>query len=173
MKKIINFAHLFLDELTDSSKILIDFTLGNGHDSAYFISKVKKLYAFDIQQQALDQSRKNYPILNNANLILDSHENIDYYIKNFDLGIFNLGYLPHGDKSVTTTAKSTIEALSKAIHLLNPNGRIVIVVYIGHLEGKIESQSILGFLEKQEKITISKFEIVNRKSAPYIIIIDK
>lgn len=172
MKKIINYAHLFLDELIDSSKIFIDFTLGNGHDSAYFSKKVHLLYAFDIQQQAIDQSINNYPFLKNNQLILDSHENIDFYIEKFDLGIFNLGYLPNGDKSITTNSHSTIIALEKAIQKLNSGGRIVVVVYIGHPQGQIESQEILNFLEKKEKITISKFEIVNRKNAPYIIIID-
>ncbi len=172
MKKIINYAHLFLDELLDSPKILIDFTLGNGHDSAYFSSKVKQLYAFDIQQQAINQTLINYPFLEKHHLILDSHENFDQYIQNFDLGIFNLGYLPNGDKSITTNSTSTIIALEKAIHHLNPKGRIVIVIYIGHPQGQIESQAILEFLHQKEKITISKFEIVNRKNAPYIIIID-
>ena len=32
--------------------------------------------------------------MNNVELILDSHDNFDKYVQNFDVGIFNLGYLP-------------------------------------------------------------------------------
>ena len=41
-----------------------------------------------------------------ATLILDSHECCDIYIREpLDLGIFNFGYLPHGDPEIMTRRK--------------------------------------------------------------------
>ena len=52
--------------------------------------------------------------------------------------VFNLGYLPGGDKSITTNGHSTISAIEQLLELLKENGLIVLVVYHGHPEGKTE-----------------------------------
>lgn len=173
MKKIIHYAHLFIQQQLKNNAIFVDFTLGNGHDSAKFFHEVQSLYAFDIQENAIKNTLHNYPFLCNAHLILDSHENIKQYITQFDIGIFNLGYLPTGDKSITTNVTSTINALNAALDILNPDGIIVVVVYIGHENGKHESEALLEYSATLKSVTVSKFELLNKTNAPYILVFQK
>ena len=60
-----------------------------------------------------------------------------------DLIVFNLGWLPGGDKTVTTLLPSTEEAVRQALSLIRPGGMALICCYPGHPEGKRE----LAFLE--------------------------
>ena len=59
--------------------------------------------------------------------------------------IFNLGYLPGGDKTVTTRAETTLAAVESAMGLLCPDGLICITMYSGHPEGKREKAALLDF----------------------------
>ena len=66
---------------------VVDFTMGNGHDTLWLSNAVGengKVYAFDIQQAALDSTsallkKENAP--ENYTLILDSHHNVKNYVK--------------------------------------------------------------------------------------------
>ncbi|KAJ6917713.1 hypothetical protein NC652_019901 [Populus alba x Populus x berolinensis] len=48
---------------------------------------------------------------------------------------FNLGYLPGGDKTITTVSETTQLALEAAKKILIPGGLISLVVYVGHPGG--------------------------------------
>ncbi len=85
--------------------IAVDCTMGNGNDTVFLghlVGEKGKVYAFDIQEEAVINTKKKLEELNfleRAELILDGHENIDNYkIENVKLVIFNLGYLPKGDR---------------------------------------------------------------------------
>ncbi|MFO3717961.1 class I SAM-dependent methyltransferase [Anaerococcus sp. ENR1011] len=155
----------------------VDMTAGNGHDSKFILDKLepKKLFAFDIQQMAQESTKNLLADKENFTFILDSHANIDKYIKQkVDLVIFNLGYLPKGDKNITTTWKSTITAIKKSLELLSPRGKIFITVYPGHPAGKIESEKINEFLEDLDykKYTVLKMNFVNKiNNPPYVIVV--
>jgi hypothetical protein len=62
--------------------------------------------------------------------------------------VFNLGYLPGGEKSITTSAESTLGALDAALELLRPGGIISLLVYVGHAGGEEEHRAILHWLEE-------------------------
>lgn len=49
---------------------------------------------------------------------------------------FNLGYLPGGDKAITTTSETTLVALGAAERILMPGGLISVVAYVGHPGGR-------------------------------------
>ena len=64
----------------------VDFTVGNGHDTLWLAQNVGadgKVYAFDIQQQALDSTSRllSENGAENVTLILDSHANVKNYVK--------------------------------------------------------------------------------------------
>ena len=63
--------------------------------------------------------------------------------------MFNLGYLPGGDKSRITTARSTLAALNTALEFLAPEGVLTVVVYPGHPGGSEEAQAVHEWLERQ------------------------
>ena len=104
----VKLAHFIMKERVDKNIIACDMTAGNGKDSKFILDnlKPKMLYSFDIQKMAMENTKKLVGENLNFKFILDSHENIDKYVdEKVDLFIFNLGYLPKGDKSITTTIR--------------------------------------------------------------------
>lgn len=162
--------------------VAVDFTMGNGHDTLWLTKEIGengKVYAFDIQQQALDSTRnllqaENAPA--NYELILDSHSNVKKYVReNICVGLFNLGWLPGGDKSITTLRETTMPAVSAAIDLLDSDGGILLAVYPGHEEGRLEGEMISSYLAglDRKKICCSKFQIINSPTSPFFFLIEK
>ncbi|MGI6731782.1 MAG: class I SAM-dependent methyltransferase [Anaerovoracaceae bacterium] len=144
--------------------IAVDATCGNGKDTLYLCQLVGsqgKVYAFDIQEEALNNTRQlltEAGLMDNCHYIQDSHHFMDRHIEDRDKGkisaiLFNLGYLPKGNKEVTTKSDTTLVAIEKSLALIRPNGIIAIVAYSGHKEGSEEKQAILemaqGLCKKQ------------------------
>ena len=156
-----------------------DFTMGNGHDTLFFshtVGEGGQVFAFDIQKGALESTRKRLEENNapeNYTLICDSHHNAAKYIdRPIKAGMFNLGWLPGGDKSITTRHETTLAAIDTALGLLAPDGILLIAVYPGHPEGELEGELIgrrLAQLDRH-KYCCAKFRIINSPSSPYFYI---
>ena len=86
-------AHAFLAEVVTKEDTVVDATMGNGHDTLFLAKLAKRVYAFDIQEQAVEKTRQRLAEadLDNAQLILAGHESLDQYIDHFKAAIFNLG----------------------------------------------------------------------------------
>ena len=157
--------------------IAVDMTAGNGHDSKFILDMLepKKLFAFDIQELAKENTLNLLGDKENFAFILDSHANMDKYIdENIDLVIFNLGYLPRGDKNITTNWETTILAIKKSLELLSPRGKIIITIYPGHPAGQIESEKINEFLRNlnYKKYTVLSLAFTNKiNNPPYVMLI--
>lgn len=155
--------------------IAIDATLGNGYDTDFLSKIFNKVYAFDVQKEAiLNYKEKN---IENVSLILDSHENFDKYIKeNVDCIVYNLGYLPGSDKSITTKKESTLKSLESGLNLLKENGLMIIALYSGHEEGKKEKKAVLSYCENlsKKKFGVIYQQFLNRtNNPPSLVIIEK
>ena len=170
-KTMIELAHLLLANQVKKDHILVDATMGNGHDTLYLSSLAQHVYSFDIQQKALDSTYEKVSHLSNVSLILDSFENIFNHVSTFDGIVFNLGYLPNGDKSITTIGETTLFTVKKILSTLE-HVYMVIVVYPGHLEGQYESKLLDEFVLSLT-IPVIKIQVENRKNAPYIYFIEK
>lgn len=59
------------------------------------------------------------------------------------LVVFNLGYLPGGDKSIVTIPEVTLKTIAASQTALEPGGSISITCYPGHEEGVEEEETIL------------------------------
>lgn len=159
--------------------IAVDMTCGNGNDAKNILDNfsVKKLYCFDIQKEAIENTQNLLKEYFNYELILDSHVNFLKYIKeNIDFAIYNLGYLPKGDKKITTNYVDVKESLIKLLDKLNEKGAIFITFYPGHFSGKLESVEILNFLKNlnQKKYSIIEFNFINQKNdPPFVVMIQK
>ena len=57
--------------------------------------------------------------------------------------VFNLGYLPGGDKTFTTTAATTVAALEAAEAVVASGGCVSATIYPGHAEGLTEEVAVL------------------------------
>lgn len=182
MFQLLDIAKSFLEQADiKSDSVLADFTMGNGHDTLYLCSLVPngRVFAFDIQQDALTNTRARLDeagVTAKAELILDSHANAKNYIDTpIDAGMFNLGYRPGGNKNVHTMRESTLPAVRDAIDMLKKGGILVISVYPGHEEGRIEGNMLLDMLADYDKklYCVSHFHLVNSPDAPFIIAVEK
>lgn len=157
----------------------IDMTVGNGYDSKMILDNfdLKKLYCFDIQQEALDNTSELLKNYSKYELILDNHSNFYKYVdENIDFAIYNLGYLPKGDKNITTNAVDVEKSLVELLKKLNDKAVVIITFYIGHLCGKIESSEISYFLNSlnQKEFTVLQFNFTNQKNEPpYVVMVQK
>ena len=182
MFQLLDIAKLFLNQAKiQTDGVLVDFTMGNGYDTLYMCALVPNgiVYAFDIQEQALVNTRARLDaaeVTSKVMLIHDSHSNAKKYIDGeIDAGMFNLGYRPGGDKNVHTMPESTLIAVKDAVNMLKKGGIIVISVYPGHEEGRMEGDMLLKMLSKYDKklYSISRFHLVNSPDAPFVITVER
>ena len=62
-----------------------------------------------------------------------------------DAVMFNLGWLPGGDKSITTHWETTRQAVDAALHLLRPEGLLTLCAYPGHPAGDEERACLTAY----------------------------
>ena len=146
-------AHELLSRAVRPGDTVIDATMGNGHDTAFLCEVVGvsgRVFAFDVQQKALCATQtllENMGCSGTAILIHAGHQRMDEFVKvPVSAVVFNLGWLPGGNHSVTTRWETTREAVKKALALLSPGGLLVICAYPGHEEGDRERQELTAYL---------------------------
>ncbi|MEA5017539.1 MAG: class I SAM-dependent methyltransferase [Erysipelotrichaceae bacterium] len=168
-------AHNWIKEIITSTSIAIDATIGNGNDTLFLASHCYFVYGFDIQTVALSNTKNMLTHLTNFELICDSHTNMSHYVKQqVDLVVFNLGYLPKGDPTITTTAPLTMQAIKEAAKLLKSNGYLFITFYIGHLNGKTEHDCFIEQLELMTAFKLLKsYTYQDRKDAPILYLLQR
>jgi ubiquinone/menaquinone biosynthesis C-methylase UbiE len=148
-----------LTEFLCKGAVAIDATAGNGHDTAFLAERVGKsgqVFAFDIQQQAIEHTRSRLQrqlMEQQVTLIVDSHENMldhipEIYFHKVAVIMFNLGYLPGSDKHCITHTDSTLAALEQAKCLVKPGGAISVMLYPGHAGGQQETNAVLEWRSK-------------------------
>lgn len=172
-------AKEFISSVLKNGSIVIDATMGRGNDTLFLCDLVGengKVFAFDIQQDALNSTKQKLidnNLLHRAELILDSHINLDKYInENVDLVVFNLGYLPKGNHNIATKPETTIEALKKSMNILKIKGYISLCIYQGGDTGFLEKNMVLEFLKQVDynKFTVLVSEFFNRPNFPPIFV---
>ena len=178
MKKPLEMAHDFLTQVIIKDDIVVDATMGNGHDTLFLAKLAKQVYAFDIQEQALEKTNQRLQAagLTNVQLILQGHETVDQFVSELKAAIFNLGYLPSADKSIITRPHTTIEALEKLCHMLVRGGRIAIMIYYGHEGGDLEKDSVLNYVSQlpQQEYTSTIYRTLNQvNNPPFLVMIEK
>jgi SAM-dependent methyltransferase len=183
-------AHLYWEKLVHKGDLVIDATCGNGHDTLILAQLCADLkgglvYALDILPRAIELTQKylheKLPSVHfqRVRFILGCHSTFpeEIFPESVKLITYNLGYLPGGgDKTLTTTAKTTLESIKKAMLLLQPGGAISITLYPGHPEGQCEEQSVLSLVEKLNPLewSCSHHQWINRhKKSPHLLFIQK
>jgi len=166
--------------------LVIDATVGNGHDMctiANLLSRSGKLFGFDIQKQAIDNTTDNLKKLNPQcaiKLFAQSHATmlptLTQYIGKIDCVIFNLGYLPHGQQTRTTMIDTTYTALLQALMLLKQKGLLIMVTYPGHENGLIEHQCLTQLFAQADPSSyfITTYQQVNNVARPpHVFLLEK
>lgn len=165
-----------LSKYISEGDTVIDATVGNGYDTdslLQLVGSTGKVYAFDIQEQAIGNAKKlltqNNRSLHNIEFINDSHSLIHEYVnESVQAVVFNLGYLPTGDHNITTQVDTTLSAVEQSLELLEANGIISILIYSGHEQGKIEKERIIQFGESldDKRYHVMMFRLMNQSSDP-------
>ena len=178
MKKPLEMAHDFLAQVITKDDVVVDATMGNGHDTLFLAKLAKQVYAFDIQEQALQKTsqRLQEAGLINVELLLQGHETVDQFVTEVKAAIFNLGYLPSADKFIITKPHTTIEALEKLCQMLVKGGRIAIMIYYGHEGGDIERDAVMDYVSQlsQQEYTATIYRTLNQiNNPPFLVMIEK
>ncbi|NMB27148.1 MAG: methyltransferase domain-containing protein [Tissierellia bacterium] len=162
----------------EEGHIVLDCTVGNGNDTLFLaklVGETGKVYGFDIQSMAINITKNKLLEKNleeRVTLINDGHENIDKYIEQkIDFAVYNLGYLPNGDRAIKTNASTTLESIKKALNLLHSNGLLLVTCYIGHEGGLEEKEEIENFLKllNQKEYNVLEFNFINQQNNPPIL----
>ncbi len=176
-KNPLSISHEIVSKYLSQGDTAVDATAGNGNDTVFIarlIGDKGKVYAFDIQNSAVENTRKKL-IINNltsrVKLINDSHQFMDKYVPpGIKVVMFNLGYLPGGDHRIATKPESTIIAIKKSLNLLQIGGIIMMVIYYGGDSGFMEKDAVMSFIRQLDykKYSVLVMEFVNWLNCPPI-----
>ncbi|MCK9395139.1 MAG: methyltransferase domain-containing protein [Methylobacter sp.] len=189
MKRIslVKTAHDLIRDILSPGDIAIDATVGNGHDTVFLAEQVGpsgRVYGFDIQQAAIDSTREKFRqngLQDCLTLIHASHADMNEEIPahlhgNIGAIMFNLGYLPGGDKSLITQTDSTLAALTAAALILALNGIITLLAYPGHPGGDRETDQVKNWCERldTEQFDVNTiYGTEHKDTAPRLFVIRK
>jgi predicted methyltransferase len=146
--------HLLLGGEISAGDFVVDATAGNGHDTCFLarcVGAEGKVLAIDVQPQAIESTRARLEsdgLLGRVALHLGSHADLAEIAGGespFAI-VFNLGYLPGGDRSIITGREATLAALAAAAEILRPGGILAVVCYTAHSGGEEEAASAQDFI---------------------------
>jgi hypothetical protein len=181
-------AHAYWSKLVQQGDLVIDATCGNGKDALALAryaleSPLGRLWALDLQAEAIASAqillKDSLPPEQFARIsfLQCNHSVFPENIKEGSVKLiaYNLGYLPGGNKTLTTTAASTLLSLGLAVKLACPGGAISVTCYPGHPEGLAEEAAILqwcrGLSPKLWSVCSHRWE--NRKKAPSLLLLQR
>jgi hypothetical protein len=138
--------------------LLVDATAGNGHDTCFLAALAQnsatpqavQVHSFDVQQAALDATAARLAaqgLGHIAQLHHAGHEQAGQLLPALPLAaaVFNLGYLPSGDKQIVTTPANTLTAVGALLSKLADQGVVSLHYYTGHAGGAAEAKALLAY----------------------------
>lgn len=161
-----------------NAAIFIDATCGNGHDTLILAKfEPNALYAIDINPEAIKKTQERLKEYSNIQYFCQSHAQFPEEIEpgTVDLIVYNLGYLPGGDKCDTTEAQSTLMSLYSAVNLIRKGGLISVTCYPGHPEGEREEKAILDWAKRLDKNNwnVVYTQWLNKEKSPTLLLFEK
>ena len=175
IKKITELAHYKTGLIIKEGDSVVDATAGNGNDTVFLAEKVGPtghVYAFDIQIDALTKTAEvliEKELSDRVSLIQSGHEQLLQYVRNpVSVVMYNLGFLPGGDRQVTTKSETTLSSFKQALTLLKPGGLITMVLYPGHSEGRLEKEALILVCKdlSSSDYAVAHLELLNQANDP-------
>ena len=183
--KPIHYAQQVLKNCIQKGDVVVDATLGNGHDAlllAHLVGEKGHVFGFDVQEQAIASSkeRMKQADMKSFTFYQLGHEKMEEVIPSTHLPIsaimFNLGYLPNADKTVITKTKTTLFALKAAQGLLKEGGVMSLMCYPGHTGGDQESEAVCEWAASLSRndFRVIQYALQNApNNPPFLILIEK
>ncbi|MEZ6058599.1 MAG: class I SAM-dependent methyltransferase [Planctomycetaceae bacterium] len=157
MEPLTTQAHRFVREALRPGDVVVDATAGNGHDTLFLAEIVGpkgRVYSCDIQPLAVARTAERLHVAGHNNVTLWEMSHVELTNRlpgelRGELGavMWNLGYLPGGDKSITTQRETTLLAVADLLDWLRPGGVCSILAYPGHPAGRAETDGISHWLQ--------------------------
>jgi SAM-dependent methyltransferase len=184
----IDLAHHYWKKIIHPGDTVIDATCGNGKDllvlaKAAIIEDRGRVFGMDIQQEAIERSlsyiKEHLPesAIQRVYLVQRSHAEFpkECNRSSVKLIVYNLGYLPNGNKELTTTSSTTLVSVDNGLHLLENGGAMSITCYPGHPEGKKEEEALIAWLKtlNPKYYSVCHHRWLNRNDSPSLILIQK
>jgi len=176
-------SHFYLHQWLRPGDHVVDATCGNGQDTlllARLVGEGGRVWALDIQPQALERTRERLAAADWAapvQLLQAGHERLAEVVRGpLRAVVFNLGYLPGGDRACVTRPESTVAGLGQAVELLEPGGILLAVVYTGHPGGEAEGPAIAAWAAglPPRHFHVWEHRQANRPpTAPYLVMVVK
>lgn len=174
-------AHLWLSERLRPGDAAIDATVGNGHDTVFLARAVGPggtVVGFDLQEPALQATRHRCDRAGMGGRVIlhrACHGRLAEILgadggapPRFRAAMFNLGYLPGGDKTFVTRPETTLAGLEGALRCLVPGGLLTVVAYPGHPGGEAETRAVetwAGALDP-ERFSAASYRGLNQRNHP-------
>lgn len=168
-----------LREYVRKGDAVADATAGNGNDTlalAEMVGYTGSVFAFDIQESAIQKTKillEKEGFFECCKLICGSHHRMRELLPaqvrgNLSAVVFNLGYLPGGDKAVATTGETTTDAVRQSLELIRPGGIVAVTMYSGHATGAEEKAALLDFSKNlpSKEYHAAYFSLINQNNSP-------
>ncbi len=178
-------AQKFAKRCLTAGSIAIDATCGNGFDTLFLAEQVGitgVVYGIDIQERAIETVRMKLEkagSLSQCRLVVGSHSHLNLIVDPAHAGdvsaiMFNLGYLPYGDKTIVTMPETTVYGLEQAFELVRQGGLISVLAYPGHAGGLEEANCVAGWMERRRQgLRIEKFQDPDNANSPVLWLLTK
>lgn len=168
----VGYAHMLLRAHVHTGDVVVDATHGNGGDNRLLrtlVGPTGVVYAFDVQLPV-------HADVDMTDVLLVGHENMARHVAtqhhaHVRAVVFNLGYMPGGDKGLTTHVDTTCEAVKQAIAIIAPDGIVILVCY-QHEEGRRELAALRTMLSAFQSgtHTVTETSFLNHDATAPIVL---
>ncbi len=158
---LIRLAHERVADALAPGAWAVDATAGNGHDTLFLarcVGSEGRVFTVDIAAAALNATGVRLDeagVRDRVVLLQADHADLGRHLPHDARGriaavMFNLGFLPGGDKSRPTRAATTCAALDQALDCLRPGGLLSVLCYTGHPEGAEETRAVEAWVDAHD-----------------------
>ena len=185
LPRAVAMAHHLLREVVRPGDLVVDATCGNGHDTVALAAMTGPgggVLAIDIQPGAVEATT-GYCVATgcagHVRVVCGGHEDLAGHWQREFPGrgeamaiVFNLGYLPGGDKAILTRTESTLAALAAALGILAAGGLLVVVCYPGHTGGQEETDSVVAWASALPSTShqVAAYAFLNQAARPPMVV---
>ena len=175
-------AQQAVGEVLTGGETVVDATVGNGFDTSFLaetVGETGRVIGFDLQARAIESTtrRLNAGGFANVELKEQNHAELRTVVEaeTATAVMFNLGFLPRSDKTVVTTATSSMLAIAAALEVLKQHGILTILAYRGHDGGQEEYDAVNRLLQGYaEQYDLQRIDSVPpRQTSPVLFILRK
>jgi predicted methyltransferase len=169
--------------------LALDGTAGNGFDTCFLaelVGEEGRVVAIDLQLDAIQITRNKLEALGwseRVDCICDCHSNVLHHLQSrysdslqcsngLQIVMFNLGYLPFGNKEIITKRDSTLVALAASFDRLAETGIMSVLSYPGHTGGSEEHLAVTAWVEGlKQRAHVESYRDENNLRSPVLWII--